>query len=194
MATLILHFDAPMQSWGTTLKLTDHETDAYPSKSGVIGMIASAMGIRRDDDASIRRLAAELRFGVRIDRPGELIRDFQVSEFEKGKKIGSRYYLSDACFLCGLEASRERLEEIRASLLHPENALYLGRRSCPPTINLVGKISDCSLEDTLTENGAKKDCRIILDSTDPSDKAVRDVPVSFSPYKRLYEYRFIKEL
>lgn len=194
MATLLLQLNAPMQAWGTTLKLTHHETDQHPSKSGVIGMIASAMGIRRDDTAALRDLTADIRFGVRIVQPGELIRDYQVSEYDKGKKIGYRYYLSDAKFVCGIEASEEKLEAIREALLHPANALYLGRRSCPPTIDLVDRIYPLSLEEALTESGKQTESRIIIESNDPSDRAVRDEPISFSPYKRLYGYRFVKEL
>ena len=52
MAVLLLRFDAPLQSWGVTEKLKDHHTDLVPSKSGVIGMIASAEGRKRDEDIS----------------------------------------------------------------------------------------------------------------------------------------------
>ena len=65
MPTLLLKFNAPLQAWGTSLKLKNHETDIYPSKSGVVGMIASAMGRRRDADISD---LAKLKFGVRIDQ------------------------------------------------------------------------------------------------------------------------------
>ena len=115
MPTLLLKIDPPIQSWGTTLKLKNHETDMYPSKSGVIGMIAAAFGRKRDEDISD---LAELRFGVRIDRQGTILDDFQVSEVSgKDKKIGHRKYISDACFTCGIQADGKKLEEIKGSKL-----------------------------------------------------------------------------
>lgn len=191
MPTLLLKFNAPLQSWGTSLKLNDHETDMYPSKSGVIGMIASALGRRRDADISD---LARLRFGVRIDNPGTLIDDFQVSKIPMKKgKIGHRKYLSDACFICGIEAESSELEMIREALCHPANALFLGRRGCPVTADLVIKIVDDSLGETLENydkaNGFKQ---IIMDTDNTFGEAVRDVPVSFSPFNRQYQYRFIK--
>jgi len=62
MPTLLLKFDAPLQSWGVSLKLKDHDTQMYPSKSGVIGVIASALGRRRNEDVND---IAGMRFGIR---------------------------------------------------------------------------------------------------------------------------------
>lgn len=191
MPTLLLKFNAPLQAWGTSLKLKNHETDIYPSKSGVVGMIASAMGRRRDADISD---LAKLKFGVRIDQSGILVDDFQVSEVSvKEKKIGHRKYLSDACFTCGIEAESSELEMIKEALCHPANALFLGRRGCPVTADLVIKIVDDSLGEALEnydkENGFKQ---IIMDTDNIFGEAVRDVPVSFSPFNRQYQYRFIE--
>ena len=191
MPTLLLKFDAPIQSWGTTLKLKDHDTQMYPSKSGVIGMIASAMGRRRDENIND---IADLRFGVRIESPGILLDDFQVSEVsEKEKKIGHRKYLSDAVFLCGIEGEKERLTEIQYALLHPANAIYLGRRSCPATPDLVQGLYDEDLESVLGRYDRSKGLeQIVIETDSMSGIAVKDVPISFSPFNRQYSYRFIK--
>lgn len=190
MPTLLLKLDAPIQSWGTNLKLKNHETDPFPSKSGIIGMIASALGRRRDEDVS--DLAA-IRFGVRIERQGTVIDDFQVSEVsEKEKKIGHRKYLSDACFTCGLEADEEVLKEIMDALLHPANALFLGRRGCPVTAELVQGIVADGLPEALAYDPKESHQTLVIDSDEGLGGAVRDVPVSFSPNNRQYRYRFIE--
>jgi len=49
MAILLLCFIDPMQSWGTTSRFDQRYTDKEPSKSGVLGLIASAMGIDREN-------------------------------------------------------------------------------------------------------------------------------------------------
>lgn len=194
MATLLLNLNAPMQSWGTELNLKNHETNAYPTKSGVIGMIASALGIKRNDDEAVAKLA-EMRFGVRVEADGELTLDWQTVRYDpkEDPKVGYRYYLSDAGFVCGIEGERGALEDISWALRHPANALFLGRRSCPVTADLVGYISDKPLEEALKED-AKDEDRIIVETTDVSGNIVRDVPISFSFEHRKYGVRFTKEI
>lgn len=193
MSTLLLKMDAPLQSWGIELKLKNHNTGLYPSKSGVVGMIASAMGRKRDADIS--DLAA-LKFGVRIDRQGTIIDDFQVSEVSnKEKKIGHRTYLSDACFTCGIEGSDSMIAMIENALKHPANALFLGRRGCPVTAELVQGTTERSLEAALEDYDKNKERKIlIIETEDTSSEAVRDVPVSYGLSERVYKYRFIKKL
>jgi len=194
MSTLLLVFNSPLQSWGTTLKLKNHDTEPYPSKSGVIGMIAASLGRRRDEDISD---LVRIRFGVRIDKQGTVIDDFQVSEVpgkngNSDKKIGHRKYLSDASFTCGLEGEDEVLEKIKYALMHPAYALFAGRRGCPVTVDLVQGIVQKSLLDALSDDIAEEQKTIILDSNEGYGGAVKDVPVSFSPYNRQYSYRFIE--
>ena len=45
MATLLLRLAAPLQSWGADSKFETHKTNREPTKSGVIGLLASS---RRD--------------------------------------------------------------------------------------------------------------------------------------------------
>ncbi len=193
MSTLLLRIDSPLQSWGTELKLKDHPTDRFPSKSGIIGMIASAFGRRRDEDISD---LATLRFGVRIDSQGTIIRDFQVSRTADGKssKIGYREYLSDAIFTCGLEGNEEILQKIQYALLHPAYPLFAGRRGCPITAELVQGIVQSELLSALSVYSDDKHRRIYIDDEGVEGSAVKDVPVSFSPDNRQYKYRFVKSL
>ena len=97
MSTLLLRLAGPMQSWGTDSKFDIRRTGREPSKSGVIGLVAAAMGIRRQDRDALRRLAA-LRFGVRVDREGTILRDYQIARTDKTSYVTNRYYLADAIF------------------------------------------------------------------------------------------------
>ena len=101
-----------------------------------MGLLAAALGIRRNEPEKLRELNA-LRIGVRIDRAGKLLRDFHMAHAEKTSYLTERYYLSDAVFLVGLEGERELLERIEFALSHPVFPLFLGRRSCPPTLPIV---------------------------------------------------------
>ncbi|WP_105317434.1 type I-E CRISPR-associated protein Cas5/CasD [Thermus tenuipuniceus] len=162
MPTLLLRLQGPMQSWGTRSRFDHRDTWPYPTKSGVLGLLAAALGRDRGEDVS--DLAA-LRMGVRVDRKGVLRMDYQTAQFvykakgyvavntQKEKKwlqktiphipiridsenstvVSQRYYLSDAAFLVGLEGPRPLLEEAHRALLNPRFVLYLGRKGYVPS-------------------------------------------------------------
>ena len=207
MATLLLRLNAPLQSWGTRSLFDDRGTDYYPSKSGVIGLIAAALGRKRTE--SVEDLT-ELKFGVRIDNQGTIIEDFQITNM--GEKLNCNLskhkYLSDATFLIGLESEKEDLlENIRKAIDNPKFSLFLGRRACPPSFPInLGMRRECLYDALLYEPWLlpewrkkkilrfkeKEYLRIITDA-DESSAIVNDVPISFSPLKREYGYRYIKE-
>ncbi|MFE2728565.1 type I-E CRISPR-associated protein Cas5/CasD [Kitasatospora sp. NPDC059327] len=74
-SVLLARLAAPLQSWGRGSHFDRRDTQLHPTKSGCVGMIAAALGLDYSDD--IGHLAA-LRFGVRADRPGAPVRDYQV--------------------------------------------------------------------------------------------------------------------
>ena len=47
MATLLLRLAAPLQAWGSDSKFETRKTNREPTKSGVIGLLAAALGLRR---------------------------------------------------------------------------------------------------------------------------------------------------
>ena len=100
MSTLLLRFAGPVQSWGINSKFEVRRTENAPSKSGVTGLLAAALGIQRNEDISSLN---QLRLGVRTDQEGRLLKDFHTAHSEKNSYITTRYYLSDAIFLVGLE-------------------------------------------------------------------------------------------
>ncbi len=149
MSTLLLRLAGPLQAWGTASRFNTRQTDPIPSKSGVIGLLAAALGLRRDADIAVLR---ELRFGVRTDQAGELLRDFHMVHYQKTADVTNRYYLSDAVFLVGLESNEaDLLENLENALKTPVWPLYLGRRACPPTQPLVLGIRELPLDAALRE-------------------------------------------
>lgn len=141
MPTLLLRLAGPMQSWGTTSRFDERDTQLEPSKSGVIGLLCAALG--RDSAEPVDDLAA-LRMGVRVDREGVLMRDYQTvsppylratGELErKNAVVSPRDYLADAVFLVGLEGvDAEWLQSISASLRGPHWPLALGRKAFAPS-------------------------------------------------------------
>lgn len=143
MPTLLLRLVGPMQSWGTISRFDQRDTGKEPSKSGVIGLLAAAMGIDRENWEDLEPLT-HLRMGVRHDRPGIPKRDYQTagcastdtiikadrSQAKDGGVVSQRDYLADAAFLVGLEGEDlALLENVDAALRDPVWPLALGRKS-----------------------------------------------------------------
>ena len=138
MATLLLRLAAPLQAWGADSKFETRKTGREPTKSGVIGLLAAALGLRRDEREALLRLTG-LRFGVRVEREGQLLVDYHTAKTqdEKASYVTYRHYLQDAVFLAGIESEDAALlQQLQQALLHPVFPLYLGRRCCPPTLPL----------------------------------------------------------
>ncbi|WP_129838125.1 type I-E CRISPR-associated protein Cas5/CasD [Streptomyces sp. RFCAC02] len=148
---ILLHLSGPLQSWGEISRFpAQRDTAAAPTRSGLIGLVASALGYRRDD-ARLAELSA-LRFTVRTDRPGTLLRDLHtvgggmprhltVATAEGKHRSGDtstlvshRYYLQDAAFTAAITSDNtDLLRRCAAALRRPTWPPYLGRRSCPPS-------------------------------------------------------------
>lgn len=201
MSVLLLRLAGPLQAWGDSSRFTSRDTRERPTKSGVLGLLAAAQGRRRTD--AIEDLA-ELRFGVRTDQEGRLLRDFHTSE---GAPLSNRYYLMDAVFLAGVEGDPVLLQLLADALLRPRFALYLGRRSCPTQGRLSLGIVDDGLEDALRnhpwlaanwyrrQQPTSVPLPIALDAgpddSGPLDRSA-DSPLDFSRERRRYAWRSIR--
>lgn len=216
MTTLLLRLAGPMQSWGSSSRFSSRHTELAPTKSGVLGLVASAQGRRRTDE--VTDLAA-LRFGVRVDQPGRVERDFQTARLAEHLLTGNsrhdnmpitrRYYLSDAVFIAAIEGDRAIVEAIADSIKSPHFPLYLGRRSCPPSAPIVIGVTDKPLATALREADwaaaswwQRKSSKTVAlellmdehaDSPDVAGDSVtqRDVPIAFNPERREYGWRTV---
>ncbi|HPY94759.1 MAG TPA: type I-E CRISPR-associated protein Cas5/CasD [Clostridia bacterium] len=202
MSTLLLRLTAPLQAWGVQSKFDRRDTQRAPTKSAVIGMLAAALGLKRDS-ARVPELAARLRFGVRVDRAGSLLRDYHTAASAKSAYVTHRYYLCDALFLVGLEGEEGLLRELEAALRAPWFPLYLGRRSCPPAGPLVLGIREgrglreaLENEPLLRASAGVDTLRLLLEGGegDAPGYLQQDQPLSFNPARRLYDYRRVEEL
>ncbi|AUS77102.1 type I-E CRISPR-associated protein Cas5/CasD [Actinoalloteichus sp. AHMU CJ021] len=207
MTALVLRFAAPLQSWGTSSRFTRRNTDLAPSRSGVIGLLASACGVRRADDLGA---FTHLRVGVRVDQEGQLERDFQTARSLDGSQVmplSTRFYLADAVFCVAVEGDAELLDRVRAALRRPAAPLFLGRRSCPPAGRLVEAVIDGDIRTALATvpwlaspavrrkraSDREVTVDVVLDCPPdtPGSDVVRDVPISFDPRHRQYSWRSV---
>ncbi|WP_282202693.1 type I-E CRISPR-associated protein Cas5/CasD [Kitasatospora fiedleri] len=72
---LLIRLAGPLQSWGVQGRFAQRDTRTRPTKSGVVGLCAAALGLDRADPLTGLRTAL---FGVRADRPGTLVRDYHT--------------------------------------------------------------------------------------------------------------------
>lgn len=159
MPTLLLRLVGPLQSWGTTSRFDHRDTGKEPSKSGVVGLLAAALGIDRENWTDLEPLT-RLAMGVRHDRSGEPKRDYQTAKdiiSADSKKVHAtavttRDYLADAAFLVALECDdRGLLERTHAAVRDPFWPLALGRKSYVPSesIWVEDGVQDTPLRDAL---------------------------------------------
>lgn len=211
MTVVAMRLSGPLQSWGSGSRFVRRTTETAPTKSGVLGLVAAAKGIRRTD--SIEDLL-RLRMGVRIDQPGQLLRDFQTARRAEKARDGSvtwkpmplsyRYYMADATYLAVLEGEESLVRGVDEALRSPEFPLYLGRRSCPPAGPVALGVYPYNLETALTElkwqaseryQRSRREKVLFLETVrdvnegeTPTD-SFRDQPASFNPDQRLYSWR-----
>jgi len=150
--TLFLRLAGPMQSWGTSSRFQLRRTDTFPSKSGVLGLLLCAKGVRREDSAADLKTLSSLTMGVRVDRSGTLGWDYHTAgakigmrkaegglKHEGNKKdrpfetlLSRRQYLWDASFLVALHGDPSLIGEYAKWLDNPIWPVFLGRKCCVP--------------------------------------------------------------
>lgn len=210
MSTLILRSKGPMQSWAVNSRYTTREAGREPSKSGVIGLVAAALGRNRGDAVDD---LVDLRMGVRTDQPGRLLVDYHTAKVpgNKHSTLSWRHYLSDAAFTIALGGEDSVIQGIASAVQDPRFPLYLGRRSCPAPIDLFGGVSvesdvevvlrDLEITPWLASEWHRKQIGKIAylplsRDARPGENGelVRDVPQSFDPRNRIYDSRSVARL
>lgn len=156
-ACLALLLDAPMQSWGHASRFERRTTALHPTRSGVLGLFAAALGIDKhaDDEATkLARFAALRVTTVTLPRHtrghgcGELpivrMEDYHTVGPREGIRRASgkvdkdatvqtyRHYLLDARFGVLIEGTPDLLRQLAVALRDPIWGVWLGRKCCVP--------------------------------------------------------------
>lgn len=148
-----------MASWGDIAVGEFRPTFDHPSRSAIFGLLAAALGIRRDEEERLSALSNAYRMAIRVDAPGVLLRDYHTSQVPpagRGRKkhsfatrreelaipredlstvLSTRDYRCDAvstvCIWEGAGSAPCSLAKLANALNYPVFTLYLGRKSCP---------------------------------------------------------------
>mgnify|MGYP006270687675 CR=1 FL=1 len=175
MSTLAFYIDAPLQAWGLSSKFQHRETNAFPTKSAVVGLIAAAMGIDKHgpDEAERLRPLAKLSstivklpkrgtpvtrlsdfhtVGGGFDKSASLPEKLSIPRKASGAPFGTvithRSYLNDAAFAVLLEGEIEFLKKVQDALENPVWGVWFGRKACLPASPLsptLGKDREAAL-------------------------------------------------
>lgn len=166
-AILRLTLSGPLQSWGDRSKFWNRQTQAFPTKSGIIGLIFCALGLGGPQKENLQLFS---NLPMKVFRVGESAKEIRpiLSDFHmvgngyddqdpwqlecipktaEGKKaVGGgarltyREYLQDESFEVLIHIPEEWSKRIKEGLLNPVWDLYLGRKSCAPTEIIFGGI------------------------------------------------------
>jgi CRISPR system Cascade subunit CasD len=157
--------DGPMQSWGSSSRFTRRETEAFPTKSALIGLLAAAAGIDKHAPDEAGKLApfSALRLTVyRLPRTvGRLVGrlsdfhtvgggyDARASAFDKmsiprkasggasaNAVITHRTYLNEARFIATFEGASDIVSAAIGYLEDPVWGVWFGRKTCLPAMPL----------------------------------------------------------
>ena len=217
MKTILLKFSGPLQSYGTSSHFQTRYTDYYPSKSAVLGLLAACLGYRRDEEEKLRELST-LKFAVRIDQQGGLLKDYHIAITDKEiveipqTYVTNRYYLEDALFVVALSGIDELIDTLIKAIKSPYFQPFMGRRSLPVPADFFLGVSAEDILDSLRNlpwqaaHWYKKkkrkqgigekislevyaDEEILKDEKISRSKLRRDIPISFSQKGRQFAFR-----
>lgn len=157
---VVFRLYGPMAAWGDVAVGEERPSFSYPTKSGLFGMLAAALGIRRDEDDRHRDLAASYALAMLVNSPGAVLRDFHTVQVppasvtrkqtwirtrrdeiaiprdDLGTIVSWREYVCDGLvtvFLwpTGRGSGEFSPARIVEALARPAFVLSLGRKSCP---------------------------------------------------------------
>lgn len=158
---LVFQLYGSLASWGEPAVGEVRHTNTIPGRSSVLGLLAAALGIKREDEALLLDLQANYHVAVRQLTESKWLRDYHTIQVPKENRklryatrrdelclspddlqtiLSAREYRCDAYYLIAIEkmdGAPYELDVLRKALLSPVFPLYLGRKSCPVGLPLA---------------------------------------------------------
>ncbi|MCD6395931.1 MAG: type I-E CRISPR-associated protein Cas5/CasD [Spirochaetaceae bacterium] len=169
MRFLLFQIYAPLVSWGEIAVGGERQSSRHPSKSAIIGLVAAALGIKREEEERLDSLSNNLGVAVQLYSGGSVLKDFHTVQVPRSKSkivyhtrreellgldekdnaiISRREYRCDSLSVVAVYLKEEKteitLEQIEGALHEPYFHLYFGRKSCVPSLPLAPIIIDKS--------------------------------------------------
>lgn len=145
---LILRLKGVLQSWGGHTFEDYRPSNLFPTRSGLVGLLAACLGIDRKDLEKQKALSESFRYAVRVDETPN--RFHKITDFHtvlKARRVSGkagddpvvsrREYLCDASFTVAMKFMDNDAfdsQKIIKFLQKPAFTPFLGRRSCPLSV------------------------------------------------------------
>lgn len=179
MRHLVLRLEAPLVSFGDVSIDALGPISEFPSSSMITGLLANALGYRREEGERLNALQQRIVHGARIDAAGDRFTEFQTAQLgagdtgwttrgrAEGRAGGAKTYDSPhlryrdhhADLRCTLAlrltdaasvAATPTLDDVAEALDAPARPLFLGRKACLPSRRILdGWVEAPSLFDAL---------------------------------------------
>lgn len=193
-----------LQSWGESSQWKIRDSADWPTKSGIAGMLGSALGYDFDDKR-IGELCNSFEIGIKTDDKfyPHLI-DFQTADYtggllangqkSKGKpELKKKHYVVNKKYVVVLKGKEELLNEIYDAVIDPVWILTLGSSCCIPSTPITPHIVDGeSMMDVL------KSIEVFGDKDEiaqlESDYGTRRNDVRLAREGRHYESRYVRNV
>jgi len=161
-----------MAAWGEIAVGETRRSAAFPGKAGILGLLAAALGIKRNEQDRLDKLTEGYTVAVKVVNPGFLLKDYHtvqvpdsVGKFSYATRrdeiviggsrtdnrlntiLSSREYRCDSLSVVAVYPKSEvpcSLEELQNALRKPKFILYLGRKSCPVSVPLHPQIVEAN--------------------------------------------------
>lgn len=156
---LLMRLEAPLIAFGGETIDNYGVIRDFPALSMVTGLLANALGYRREESGLHDRLQARLVVGARLDREVQRLTDFQTAQLGKDDKgwttwgmpeerrggadsyksphLRYRDYHASLNVLVALRlepaAESPSLDDLAHALDHPARPLFIGRKTCLPS-------------------------------------------------------------
>lgn len=163
--TFVLY--GPLAAWGEVAVGQERPATPQPSRSALLGLLGAALGLQRDDPRQ-RQLASGYGTAVCVEATGTPLRDYHTAQVpgasalkrrpahtrreeilagDLNTVLSSREYSCDSLSRVAIwarEAAPWSLDELRVALERPQFPLYLGRKSCPPSLPLRPQVQQAT--------------------------------------------------
>ena len=171
---LVFQLHGPMASWGVDAPGEVRHSHELPSRSALLGLLAAALGIRRDEDERLNAFNQHYSFLLCASQEPRWARDYHTVQMPKEVRkaryfsrreelsdpellsalISRRDYYTDAWWMVGLAVTPDApysLEQLRDALQRPVFPLYLGRKSHPLALPLAPLLLEGTAPDVLND-------------------------------------------
>jgi len=189
---LILRLKGVLQSWGGHTFEDYRPSNLFPTRSGLVGLLAACLGIDRKDVVNQRALSESFRYAARIDETANRV--YKITDFHtvlKARRVSGkagnnpvvsrREYLCDTSFTVALKLTDTTVFSVQRIIDHLQKPVFtpfLGRRSCP--LSVPPFYSNVQAESLIKALEAVEPFRgTIYSEEDENDNRfiVRDVPL-----------------